>query len=140
MAGLRHATTREEILLAAYEGAVASLVEALDRIGEQGSGLDPDAPVLLVGGGARGPAWQRTVARLSGRDVQVPEADELVALGAAAQAAACVSGEAPEEVARRWDLRRGTTVAAPAERDAETLERIDLTRRASLQLLDPPQS
>ena len=140
VAGLRHATTREEILLAAYEGAVASLVEALDRIGEQGSGLDPDAPVLLVGGGARGPAWQHTVARLSGRDVQIPEADELVALGAAAQAAACVSGEAPEEVARRWDLRRGTTVAAPADRDAETLERIDLTRRASLQLLDPPQS
>ena len=139
VAGLRHATTREEILLAAYEGAVASLVEALDRIGEQGSGLDPEAPVLLVGGGARGPAWQRTVARLSGRDVQIPEADELVALGAAAQAAACVSGEAPEEVARRWDLRRGTTVAAPAERDAETLERINVTRQASLQLHDPPR-
>ncbi|HEV3375786.1 MAG TPA: xylulokinase [Thermoleophilaceae bacterium] len=134
VAGLRHATTREEILLAAYEGAAASLVEALDRLDEQGSGLDPEAAILLVGGGARGPAWQRTVARLSGRPVQVPDAEELVALGAAAQAAACVYGEAPEEVARRWDARSGTTVEAPTERDVETLERIRATREATLAL------
>ena len=134
VAGLRHATTREEILLAAYEGAAASLVEAIDRLGEQGSGLDPDAAILLVGGGARGGVWQRTVARLSGRPVQVPDADELVALGAAAQAAACVSGEPPEEVARRWDTRGGLTVEAPAERDLEALERIRATREATLAL------
>jgi xylulokinase len=134
VAGLRHATTREEILLAAYEGAAASLVEAIDRLGEQGSGLDPDAAILLVGGGARGGVWQRTVARLSGRPVQVPDAEELVALGAAAQAAACLSGELPEEVARRWDTRGGITVEAPAERDLEALERIRATREATLAL------
>jgi xylulokinase len=134
VAGLRHTTTREEILLAAYEGAAASLVEAIDRLGEQGSGLDPDAAILLVGGGARGGVWQRTVARLSGRPVQVPDADELVALGAAAQAAACLSGEAPEEVARRWDTRGGITIEAPAERDLEALERIRMTRDATLAL------
>src|SRR5918997_3374332 len=99
VAGLRHATTREEILLAAYEGAAASLVHPVDLLGEQGSGLDLDAAILLVGGGARGSVWQRTVARLSGRAVQVPDADELVALGAAAQAAGCLSGVAPDEVA-----------------------------------------
>ena len=134
VAGLRHATTREEILLAAYEGAAASLVEAIDRLGEQGSGLDPGAPVLLVGGGARGEVWQRTVARLSGRPVQVPDAEELVALGAAAQAAACLSGDAPEEVARRWDKRGGLTLDAPAERDLEALQRIRATREATLAL------
>jgi xylulokinase len=134
VAGLRHATTREEILLAAYEGAAASLVEAIDRLDEQGSGLDPDAAILLVGGGARGSVWQRTVARLSGRPVQVPDAEELVALGAAAQAAACLSGDAPEEVARRWDTRGGITVDAPAERDLEALERIRSTREATLAL------
>ena len=134
VAGLRHGTTREEILLAAYEGAAASLVEAIDLLGEQGSGLDPDAPILLVGGGARGSVWQRTVARLSGRPVQVPDAEELVALGAAAQAAACLSGEAPDEVARRWDTRRGLAVEAPAERDVEALERIRMTREATLAL------
>ena len=136
IAGLRHATTREEILLAAYEGAAASLVEALDLLAEQGSGLDSAAPLLLVGGGARGGVWQRVVARLSGRPVQVPDAEELVALGAAAQAAACLTGEAPEEVARRWGTRGGTTVEPPAERDVETLERIRATREAALGLLD----
>ena len=135
IAGLRHATTREEILLAAYEGAAASLVEALDLLARQGSGLDPEAPVLLVGGGARGEVWQRVVARLSGRPVQVPDAEELVALGAAAQAAACLSGEAPDEVARRWDARRGITIEPPAERDFETLARIRAAREGAAGLL-----
>jgi xylulokinase len=136
ISGLRHATTREEILLAAYEGAAASLVEALDLLAEQGSGLDAAAPLLLVGGGARGGVWQRVVARLSGRAVQVPSADELAALGAAAQATACLSSEAPEEVARRWGTRSGVTVDPPAERDTETLDRIRTTRAAALGLLD----
>jgi xylulokinase len=134
VAGLRHATTREEILLAAYEGAAASLVEAIDLLGEQGSGLDPEAAILLVGGGARGPVWQQTVARLSGRPLQVPDAEELVALGAAAQAAACLTGEAPEDVARRWETRGGVTVEAPAERDLQALDRIRATREATLAL------
>jgi xylulokinase len=87
-----------------------------------------------VGGGARGAVWQRTVARLSGRPVQAPDAQELVALGAAAQAAACLSGEAPELVARGWDARRGTTLDPPAKRDLDTLERIRATREATLAL------
>jgi xylulokinase len=134
VAGLRHSTTREEILLAAYEGAAASLVEALDLLGEVGSGLSPSAAILLVGGGARGRVWQRTVARLSGRPIQVPDAEELGALGAAAQAAACLSGDAPEDVARRWNTRRGLTVEPPPERDLETLHRIRATRDATLAL------
>ncbi|HEX2125913.1 MAG TPA: FGGY-family carbohydrate kinase [Thermoleophilaceae bacterium] len=134
IAGLRHPTTREEILLAAYEGATASLVEALDLLAEQASGLDPDAPLLLIGGGARGTVWQRVVARLSGRTVQVPDADELVALGAAAQAAACLFGEAPEEAERRWNARSGTTIEPPPERDLETLERVRTVLRETLPL------
>jgi xylulokinase len=74
------------------------------------------------------------VARLSGRPIQVPDAEELVALGAAAQAAACLSNEAPEELARRWNTRRGVAVEPPAERDRETLERIRATREATLAL------
>jgi xylulokinase len=134
IAGLRHATTREEILLAAYEGAAASLIEALQELARLGSGLDPEAPLILIGGGARGAVWQRTVARLSSRRVQVPEADELVALGAAAQATACLSGEHPEEVARRWGTSEGAEVEPPAERDTETLARIRTARDATLAL------
>jgi xylulokinase len=138
IAGLRHDTEPGQILLAAYEGAVASLVEALELLAGVGSGLHPDAPVVLIGGGARGRAWQETVARLSGRAVQVPEAEELVALGAAAQAAAVLTGEAPDEIARRWDARRGHSLDPPAEPDVETLERIRKTREAAAHLLDPP--
>ena len=136
IAGLRHDTTPEQILLATYEGAVASLVETLELLGSVGSGLDPDAPVVLIGGGARGAAWQSTVARLANRTVQVPDADELVALGAAAQAAACLTGDAPQEIARRWDTRAGKTVEPPSEPDTETLARIRATREAALSLLE----
>jgi xylulokinase len=135
--GLRHDTEPGQILLAAYEGAAASLVEALELLSGVGSGLDPDAPVVLIGGGARGRVWQETVARLSGRAVVVPEAEELVALGAAAQAAAVLSGEEPAEVARRWDTRGGLELPPPAEPDTETLERIRSVRQAALGLLDP---
>ena len=119
--------------LAAYEGATASLIEALGELSRQGSGLDPQAPVILIGGRA-GSVWQRVVARLSGRQVLVPKADELVALGAAAQAAACLEGEPPAEVARRWDTRSGTTLDLPAEPDEETLARIRSVRAATLEL------
>ena len=136
IAGLRHDTTPEQILLATYEGAVASLVETLELLASVGSGLDPEAPVVLIGGGARGAAWQSTVARLANRTVQVPDADELVALGAAAQAAACLTGDAPREIARRWDTRAGKTVEPPSEPDTETLARIRATREAALSLLE----
>ena len=136
IAGLRHDTTPEQILLATYEGAVASLVETLELLGSVGSGLDPEAPVVLIGGGARGAAWQSTVARLANRTVQVPDADELVALGAAAQAAACLTGDPPQEIARRWDTRAGKTVEPPSEPDTETLARIRATREAALSLLE----
>jgi xylulokinase len=134
VAGLRHGTTPEEILLAAYEGAVASLVEALEELSRQGSGLDSDAPLILIGGGARGPVWQRVVSRLSRRRVLVPEAEELVALGAAAQAAGCLEGEPAARLARRWDTRKGITIDPPAEPDEETLTRIRSVREATLDL------
>ncbi|MFD5624896.1 xylulokinase [Streptomyces sp. NPDC127072] len=119
--GLRHDSTGGQLLQAAYDGAVHSLLGALDLV------LDPDAdrsaPLLLIGGGAQGTAWQQTVRRLSGRPVQVPEARELVALGAAAQAAGLLTGEDPAAVARRWDTARGPVLDAVA-RDEETLARI----------------
>ncbi|MFE6487052.1 xylulokinase [Streptomyces sp. NPDC057757] len=119
--GLRHDSTGGQLLQAAYDGAVHSLLGALDLV------LDPDAdrsaPLLLIGGGAQGAAWQQTVRRLSGRPVQVPEARELVALGAAAQAAGLLTGEDPAAVARRWDTARGPVLDAVA-RDEETLARI----------------
>ncbi|GAA4955956.1 hypothetical protein GCM10023238_23220 [Streptomyces heliomycini] len=51
--------------------------------------------------------------RLSGRSVQVPRAKELVALGAAAQAAGLLTGEDPAAVARRWDTAAGARCWRP---------------------------
>ena len=127
--GLRHATTPQQILMAAYEGAVASLLVAFDAIGEAVGGLDPAAPLLLIGGGARGETWRSVVRRLTGRAVQIPEATEAVAMGAAAQAAAVLRGERPTDVAIRWDVGRGLRLD-PVPADGERLARI----RAVLQV------
>ncbi|MEU6658946.1 xylulokinase [Streptomyces sp. NPDC046821] len=119
--GLRHDTSGGQLLQAAYDGAVHALLGALDLVLD--ADADPSVPLLLIGGGARGGAWQETVRRLSGRAVQVPEARELVALGAAAQAAGLLTGEDPAAVARRWGTARGA-VLAPVERDSAALARI----------------
>ena len=95
IAGLRHTTTPQQILMATYEGAVASLLVAFDAIGAAVGGLDSQLPLMLVGGGARGRTWRSVVSRLTGRPVLVPEAGELVALGAAVQATAILRGEGP---------------------------------------------
>ncbi|MFJ5560634.1 xylulokinase [Streptomyces sp. NPDC093250] len=119
--GLRHDTTGGQLLQAAYDGAVYSLLAALGLVLDDDA--DPSEPLLLIGGGARGTAWQQTVRRLSGRPVQVPEAKELVALGAAAQAAGLLTGEDPAAVARRWNTAAGPVLDA-VERDEETLSRL----------------
>lgn len=102
--GVRHGTTAEEILRATYEGAVLSLLDALEAIDGWSSGLDPDAAVTVVGGGARGETWLRVISELSGREVAVPETDELVALGAATQAVAVAQGEDFAAITDRWGI------------------------------------
>ncbi|MBT2492066.1 xylulokinase, partial [Streptomyces sp. ISL-96] len=92
LTGLRHHTTPQQVLGAAYEGAAVTVLRALDEV-LLACGLDPadpavaSRPLRLVGGGARGRTWVETVRRLSGRPLLIPEAGELVALGAAALAA-----------------------------------------------------
>ncbi|MER7970276.1 xylulokinase [Streptomyces sp. NPDC096080] len=119
--GLRHDTTGGQLLQAAYDGAVHALLGALDLVLDEDA--DRSVPLLLIGGGARGSAWQQTVRRLSGRPVRIPEAKELVALGAAAQAAGLLTGEDPAAVARRWNTAAGP-VLDPVERDDAALARI----------------
>jgi xylulokinase len=66
--------------------------------------------VLLIGGGAHSAAVRQSVADLLGRPVTVPIAEELVATGAAVQAAAALSGRPIAEVGGAWGLDDGTTV------------------------------
>lgn len=128
--GLTHDTTPGEILRSAYEGVVVSLLDALERVAPD---LPDGAPIVLIGGGARGSTYRDVVRRLSGRAVEVPDAQELVALGAAAQAAALLTGEAPDAVARRWRTRRGT-ILEPLERDVATVDRHHRVRAALTEL------
>jgi xylulokinase len=100
--GLRHDTTPGAILGATYEGAVVGLLEALDAISACSDPLAPSAPLVLIGGGARGSTWRETVRRLSGRAVVVPADPDLVARGAAAQAAAALTGTDPIGVQSGW--------------------------------------
>ncbi|WP_055590823.1 xylulokinase [Peterkaempfera griseoplana] len=135
--GLRHDTTAGQLLQAAYDGAAHALLTALDDVLRHGGETSSDAPILLIGGGARGTAWQNTVRRLSGRAVQLPRAAELVALGAAAQAAGLVTGEEPAEVARRWGTADGPLLD-PLPRDEEALERIADTLHRAGRLFEAP--
>jgi xylulokinase len=133
--GLRHDTTPGQILRAAYEGAAASLLTAVGEVlAAGGESAAADTPLVLIGGGAKGQAWRTTVRRLSGRPVLVPKAEEVVALGAAAQAAALVTGETADEVARRWNTREGT-LYDPLPADQSVLERIAAVRGRAEALL-----
>ncbi|MGA4959718.1 xylulokinase [Streptomyces lavendulocolor] len=119
LTGLRHATSRQQILGAAYEGAVFGVLRVLDELPHP----DGDVPLRLIGGGARGRTWVETVRRLSGRPVVLPRTAELVALGAAALAAGAATGEDPVAVATGWGGGAGVTLPAVA-RDRAAWDRI----------------
>jgi xylulokinase len=129
ISGLRHDSTPQQVLMATYEGAVASLLEALGSIEALTGASDPETPIVLVGGGARGAAWREVVGRLSGRPLLIPDAEELVALGAAVQACATWRGESPADVAARWGTASGTLVE-PRPADGERLAQIAAIRDA----------
>ncbi|MFE3826517.1 xylulokinase [Streptomyces sp. NPDC059092] len=128
LTGVRHDTTAQQLLGAAYEGAVVTVLRALDEV-SRACGLDPADPAVagrpmrLVGGGARGRMWVETVRRLSGRPLIVPAGGELVALGAAALAVGAATGEDPVAVATSWSVGEGAELE-PVERDMETWERV----------------
>lgn len=123
--GLRHGSTPGEILLATYRGAVASLLRAADRIAQEVPGVDATSPLVLIGGGARGAVWRRTVAELSGRPMIAPEPAEFVARGAAAQAASTLGGGSPDEIGARWASAMPVEHAPAVDRRDDVLAGID---------------
>jgi len=115
VAGLRTATTREDLARAAFEGVVCGLLDGVDAL--TGTGVRTDGDIVLVGGGARSVAYQRVLADLSGRRVIVPDASEHVAAGACIQAAAVVRNEDLADVARAWGLAHGPAVQPDVDVD-----------------------
>ena len=109
------------------------LVQSIEVLHDHSSGIDSDAPIILVGGGAKGKVWQKTISRLSGRELVIPKSTELVAYGAAAQAAGILNNEAAVDVAARWNVSDGQRLAASAV-DSEAIERNQCIREAANEL------
>ncbi len=106
LTGLRTDVTPAQLARAAVEGVVCNLLAGADALGAETAA----GTVFLVGGAARSAAYRRVVADLTGRAVRVPADEELVAGGAAVQAAAIHRGCDFAEVADEWGLGRGDTV------------------------------
>ena len=85
-AGLTSGATRENLARAAVEALLCSLADAVDALD-----VTPRR-VLMIGGGSKNPAVQQLAPGVFGQSVQVLEAGEYVALGAARQAAWALSG------------------------------------------------
>jgi xylulokinase len=120
IAGIRTDTRREQLARAAFEGVVCGLLDGLDALRAaarvpvlaEGAGR-----TMLVGGGARSPAYQRIVADLAGVDIMVSEGVEHVAAGACVQAAAVLQGTTPELVASQWGLGTGRALTPASDVD-----------------------
>jgi len=104
----------ENLARAAVEGLLCGLADGLDAIRAAGIGV---RRVLLIGGGARSEAVRRIAPAIFGVPVEVPEAAEYVADGAARQAAWALSGgQTPPD----WTLtatRRYESDPEPAVRE-----------------------
>ena len=115
LVGIRSDAQPAQIARAAFEGVVCGLLEALDALGV--AGVDTTGQLLLVGGGARSPAYRRIVANLAQRTAKVPSGAEHVATGACVQAAAVLHGRPLDEVAAAWRLGSGEIIEPDARVD-----------------------
>jgi len=135
LTGLRTDATPACLSRAAVEGVVCNLLEGADALIQTSH---PESQrVFIVGGGARSSALRQVTADLTGRPVIVPAEDELVACGAALQAAAVLHRCDFGELANAWHLGTGDVVEPNesidrhAIRAAYAMARGDATTRLS---------
>ncbi|MDO7880656.1 xylulokinase [Salinibacterium soli] len=126
LGGLSNETTREELAAAAFEGVLFGLVRGHERIRAAGAGADGE--VLVMGGGAKSPAYRQLLADVLGSEVVIRDVPEATARGAAIQAAAVLEGGSVAAVRDAWappvverDAPRGSGWAAAARERYETL-------------------
>lgn len=93
LVGLNSNHTRNDVARATIEGVVCGLLDGLTAINN--CGVNTNGRIFLLGGGAQSPAVCQIVADLTNREVYVLNEPEIVALGAARQAAATLTGKWP---------------------------------------------
>ncbi len=91
--GLNSNHSRNDVARAAIEGVVCGLLDGLAAI--TNCGVDTSGRIFLLGGGSQSSAVCQIVADLTGKEVSVLNEPEIVALGAARQAAATLTGKWP---------------------------------------------
>jgi len=94
LVGLSASHTRSDVARAAIEGVVCGLLDGLSAIND--CAVDTSGRIFLLGGGAQSSAVCQIVADLTGEQVNVLNEPEIVALGAARQAAAALTGNWPQ--------------------------------------------
>ncbi|MFB2598809.1 xylulokinase [Herbiconiux sp. P17] len=114
LAGLTSDTSREALALAAFEGVVLGMERGERRMAETGLALD--GRLVVTGGGAGSAAYRQVIADVTGRPVQITDAVDAVAGGAAVQAAAVLRGSAIGPVRDEW-APASRVVAEPAGHD-----------------------
>ena len=97
-------TRRENIARAFAEGLLCSQRDCLELV--KGLGVDVKR-ILLIGGGTKFAAVRALAPAILGMDVELPETDEYVAIGAARQAAWVLSGETEPPT---WPVKVETTL------------------------------
>jgi xylulokinase len=101
LSGLRTSTTIADIVRASVEGVICGLLAGVDAL--ERCDVDTNGRILAVGGGARSTLYRQVLADLSTREIVTPDpAVDRVAVGAAAQAAAVLSGATPDSVGAAW--------------------------------------
>ena len=115
-AGLRNTTTPADLARAAHEGVIAALLAGVSAL--QAAGAEVSGRLHLIGGGARSAAYRQVAADCLGAEVRVPDAQEMVALGACAQAAMHAEGS-PANIAEAWNLGAGPEVESSSEGAAD---------------------
>jgi xylulokinase len=85
-------TSRTHLARAAIEGMLCALADGLQAVERCGVTVER---LLLIGGAAQNHAVQRIATQVFGRDIEVPDSGEYVAIGAARQAAWVLTGERP---------------------------------------------
>jgi xylulokinase len=107
------AMTRENLARAAVEGLLSLLGAAMNGLRAQGVTI---SRVTLVGGGSRSEAVRRIAPTVWGLEVDVPDAGEDVADGAARQAAWVLTGSHQPPA---WNYRSFKTFSAHAEPEVQ---------------------